>query len=120
MGIKDPILRLLISSSLGLAIALNLVDGTSVLTVSNSTNNYKPQDVFFGLVIFYFLVAGTVLVHILVHEKTFTRCLSIFAILLAFSFTPFPYIYNFPKPYAIISPIIVAFSIPVPFLLRAG
>lgn len=123
---SDPLVRFLLAASLGLAIALNTIDGQSTLVAfSPYVYNAKPtininlaRNTFFALTVLFILVDGAALLHILLHETKLTRTLTIVSLFLALFVALIPFLASFPDPYIMISLVLVGCQLPVPLLVE--
>lgn len=115
---NDPIIRLLLSASLGLAIALNTLDGQSILFLDDTIYTNQPRNMFFGLVFVLILLSGAALFHVLVHEVQLTRSLATMSLFFSIIILPIPFAAHFPDPYKMVSLLLVFCQLPVPFLVE--
>jgi hypothetical protein len=115
----DPLTRLLVSATFGISIALNTVDGGSILTDLSTSSALKSilPPLFLVLTILFLLADLALLFHILLFEPRFTSGLAISASILAFFLLLLATIFDFPMNYKILTSVQFVLQLPLPILL---
>lgn len=111
----DPLTRLLVSATFGISIALNTVDGGSILNLTLNSTTIPP--LFFTLLVVFILADLVLLLHLLLFETFFTRGLATSSTVLVFSLLLLATIFNFPMNYKILTSVQFVLQLPVPILL---
>ena len=115
----DLVLRLFLSASIGLALALNAINGEGILNIFLEKG---AEDIslplFLALDVLFVLVTLTVLVHILLREKQFTFPLTLVGLFFGLGLAVVPYVAGYPDPFQIIGPVLAILQLPLPFLVQ--
>jgi hypothetical protein len=124
----DPLTRILVSATFGISIALNTVDGGSILTdlsdlsdLSDSSTSSALKSIlpplFLILTILFLLADLALFFHILLFEPRFTSALAISTTILAFFLLLLATIFDFPANYKILTSVQFVLQLSLPILL---